>query len=89
MTEQIKERTITTELRQLPGAEGWSFYMSLKCRSDENADIFNVIDNMEFKLVVVRRDDERENPEMEYLFETSLWDPMKIATREQNRYEYL
>lgn len=88
MTEQIKEKTITTELRPLQREEGWNFYMSLKCRSDENADIFNVIDNMEFKLVVARRDDERENSEMEDLFETTQWVPIEVITREQNGFKY-
>lgn len=88
MKEETKEKTIETELRPFLRAEGWDFYMSLECKSGENADIFNVIDDMEFKLVVSWKDDEDEESEMEELFETAEWTPIEITTREQNGFEY-
>ena len=86
MAEVMTEKIITTELRPFLRAEGWNFYMALKCTSNENADIFNVIDQMKFKLVIAYRDDEYDGySEMVELFETTEWVYIEIDTEEKNR----
>ncbi len=88
MTEQITDKIITTELRPLLRSKGWNYYMALKCCSNENADIFNVIDDMRFKLIISWKDDEREDSQMEELFESPEWIGIDISTREKNGFEY-
>jgi len=85
MTEAIQEKFVTTELRPFLRAEGWNFYMALKCCSDESVDIFNAIDHMKFKLVIAYRDDEcNEYSEMVELFETSEWIYIETYTEKEN-----
>lgn len=88
MSEMIQEKTITTELRPFLRAVGWNFYMSLKCCSGENSDIFNVIDDMRFKLVISWKDDKREDSQMEVLFESAEWVGIDFSIRDLNGFEY-
>ena len=87
MIEKIKEKIIITELRPFLRSCGWIFYMSLKCCSGDS-DIFNVIDEMRFKLVVSWKDDEDGDSQMKELFESPNWVQIDISTRERNGFEY-
>jgi len=89
MQEQITEKTITTELRPFCSAKGFDFFLSLKCRSDDNADIFNVIDNMEFKLGISYKHNEEDESKIEELFESPNWCPIEFTTRELDEFEYV
>jgi len=88
MEETIQERIVTTELRPFLRAKGWNFYMSLKCCSGENSDIFNVIDDMRFKLLISWKDDKREDSQMEELFESPGWVYTQYMTITRNGHEY-
>ena len=89
MMSQVTEKTITTELRPFYSAKGFDFFMSLKCKSDEDADIFNVIDNMKLKLGISLKYNEEDEPEIEELFESPNWCPIELTTRELNGFEYM
>ena len=85
MTEAIQEKFVTTEQRHFLRAEGWNFYMALQCSSDENIDIFDVIDHMKFKLIITYCDGEcNEYSEMVELFETSEWVNIETYTEKEN-----
>jgi hypothetical protein len=79
------EKVVTTELRPFLRANGWNYYMSLKCRADEKADIYNVIESMEFKLVI---SSEREGFEMAEIFESSEWVYLNVILKELNGFDY-
>ena len=76
----------TTELVPFLRAEGRDFYMSLKYQLDDNTDIFNIIDNMEFKLVIYWK--ENEESQIKKIFESPEWVKVGITTRENDGFDY-
>ena len=76
----------TTELVPFLRTEGRDFYMSLKYQLDDNTDIFNIIDNMEFKLVIYWK--ENEESQIKKIFESPEWVKIGITTRENDGFDY-
>jgi hypothetical protein len=86
MTENTSDKFITTEVVPLCQIEGRKYFISYQCRADEDTNIFNVLETMEFKLVVHIQEGGDSQPEI--IFESPEWVAIEMNTREHNGFEY-